>query len=171
VLPGVGAFGDCKAGLEAIPGLLEALRTRVQIDKRPFLGVCVGMQLMAERGEERGDHAGLGLVPGVVRRLDTMGVPERLPHMGWSPLHLTEDGRAHPLADALQEAPVYFVHSFALEAAGGAPVLAEADYGGRFPALIGRDNLVGAQFHPERSQHAGLAFLARFLTWTPETAA
>ena len=159
VLPGVGAFGACAAGLRAIPGMVEAMEERVLRGGAPFLGVCVGMQLMADAGEELGTHAGLGWLPGTVRPLDPApGV--RVPHMGWNDVTPT---RPHPL---IERGEAYFLHGFAFEGED-ADVLARTDHGGPVTAAIGRDNIAGVQFHPEKSQRFGLALLERFLTWRP----
>lgn len=157
VLPGVGAFGACARGLRAIDGMVEALEARVLGLGAPFLGVCVGMQLMAERGEELGVHQGLGWVRGTVRHLRPS--PEiRVPHMGWNDVvPVTE----HPL---IRPGEAYFLHSFAFE---GENVLATTDHGGPVAAAIGRDNIAGVQFHPEKSQRYGIALLERFLKWRP----
>jgi glutamine amidotransferase len=157
VLPGVGAFGACAAGLRGIEGMVEALDRRVRGDGAPFLGVCVGMQLMAERGEELGVHEGLGWVPGVVRALPASS-EVRIPHMGWNDVI---PSAPHPLIEAGE---AYFLHSFAFE---GGDVLATTVHGGPVTAAIGRDNMVGVQFHPEKSQRFGLALLERFLEWRP----
>lgn len=157
VLPGVGAFGACAAGLRAVPGMVEALEERAVRGGVPFLGVCVGMQLMATRGLEHGAHAGLGWIAGEVAAVPAQpGV--RVPHMGWNDVTPTAD---HPL---LQPGEAYFLHSFAFT---GAHVLATTDHGGTVTAAIGRDNLLGVQFHPEKSQAYGLALLSRFLEWRP----
>ena len=157
VLPGVGAFAACAAGLRAIPGMPEALDRRVRGEGAPFLGVCVGMQLMADTGEERGVHAGLGWIPGTVRALPpSPGV--RVPHMGWNDVVPVE---THPL---IEPGEAYFLHSFAFE---GAHVLATTEHGARITAAIGRDNMAGVQFHPEKSQRYGIALLERFLKWKP----
>jgi glutamine amidotransferase len=157
VLPGVGAFAACAAGLRAIPGMTEALDRRVRGEGAPFLGVCVGMQLMADTGEERGVHAGLGWIPGTVRALPpSPGV--RVPHMGWNDVVPVE---THPL---IEPGEAYFLHSFAFE---GAHVLATTEHGARITAAIGRDNMAGVQFHPEKSQRYGIALLERFLKWKP----
>ncbi|HEY0269825.1 MAG TPA: imidazole glycerol phosphate synthase subunit HisH [Sphingomonas sp.] len=160
VLPGVGAFAACMGGLAALPGMIEALETRVLKDAAPFLGICVGMQLLADRGEEMGGHAGLGWIGGTVRHLT--GAPGlKIPHMGWNDVVPT---RPHPL---IVPGEAYFLHSYAFEAADPANVLATTDHGGPVTAAVGRDNLIGVQFHPEKSQNYGLAFLARFLEWRP----
>jgi imidazole glycerol-phosphate synthase subunit HisH len=157
VLPGVGAFGAAMRALEAVPGMIEALNDTVVAGGRPFLGVCVGMQLMADAGEERGVTRGLGWANGVVRAIE----PRRdlkVPHMGWNDVRPTTP---HPLITAGE---AYFLHSFAYD---GPDVLAETDHGGPVVAGIGRDNMAGVQFHPEKSQRYGLALLARFLAWRP----
>ena len=171
VLPGVGAFGDCRRGLEALPGMIEALEEAVIERGRPFLGICVGMQLMATRGLEHGTHPGFGWIPGDVVPLEPApagpdGRPLKVPHMGWNVLALL--AVTHPLLANLGPAPyVYFVHSYHLAAAHDAHALAKADYGGPVTAIVGRDNMVGTQFHPEKSQAAGLTLLANFLRWHP----
>jgi glutamine amidotransferase len=157
VLPGVGAFGACAAALRATEGMVEALNERVIDGGVPFLGVCVGMQLMADAGHEMGEHAGLGWVSGEVRAIaPAEGV--RVPHMGWNDVVPTSP---HPL---IEPGEAYFLHSFAFT---GGDVLATTDHGGALTAAIGRDNLAGVQFHPEKSQRYGLALLARFLEWRP----
>jgi glutamine amidotransferase len=157
VLPGVGAFGACAAALRAADGLVEALEEAALRDAKPFLGVCVGMQLMADAGEEHGEHAGLGWLPGRVRRLEPYE-GTKVPHMGWN--DVTPLGE-HPL---LVRGEAYFLHSYAYD---GARLLALTDHGGPVTAAIGRDNLLGVQFHPEKSQRYGLELLARFLAWRP----
>ena len=158
VLPGVGAFGACAAALRGIPGMVEAVEQRVRREGAPFLGVCVGMQLMAEAGEELGVHAGLGWIPGTVRRLAPGDPAAKVPHMGWNDVTPTAP---HPL---IAPGEAYFLHSYAFT---GADVLAVTDHGGPVTAAIGRDNLLGVQFHPEKSQRYGIALLERFLAWTP----
>jgi imidazole glycerol-phosphate synthase subunit HisH len=167
VLPGVGAFGDCRAGLDSRPGLMAALEDVVRRDKRPFMGICVGMQLFADEGREHGVHPGFGWIPGWVERL--ADAPERkIPHMGWNDLILTGRGETHPVFRNLPNGgQVYFVHSFAMTAAEPADVLATTEYSGTITAAVGRDNIVGTQFHPEKSQAVGLAVIRNFLTWTP----
>ena len=165
VLPGVGAFGDCMAGLSAIPGMIDALRLAVLERGVPFLGICVGMQLLAGVGREFGDHAGLGWIPGEVARLAPSDPPLKIPHMGWNELRIAHP---HPVLAGIETgADVYFVHSYAMRPADPSHVLATADYGGAFAAMVGRDNIVGTQFHPEKSQAVGLALLANFLAWRP----
>jgi glutamine amidotransferase len=164
VLPGVGAFADCMAGLAALPGMLEALEEAVRRKGRPFLGICVGMQLMAERGVEFGAHPGLGWLAGEVARIAPADSRLKVPHMGWNQLEIA---RPHPLFDGLGERPfVYFLHSYAFRPAEPA-TLAETEYGGPVCAAVGRDNLLGVQFHPEKSQDAGLRLIANFLRWRP----
>ncbi len=158
VLPGVGAFGACAAALRAADGLVEALEEAVLRDGTPFLGVCVGMQLMADAGEEHGTHAGLGWLPGRVTRLEPGEAGTKVPHMGWN--DVTPLGE-HPL---LARGEAYFLHSYAYHGAG---LLAVTEHGGPVTAAIGRDNLIGVQFHPEKSQRYGLALLGRFLEWRP----
>ena len=165
VLPGVGAFGDCMAGLNAIPGMIEALNKAVLRRGAPFLGICVGMQLLASIGREFGDHAGLGWIPGEVVRLTPADPALKIPHMGWNEIAIA---RPHPLlAGVGTGANVYFVHSFCMRPSDPSHVLAAADYGGAFAAVVGRDNVVGTQFHPEKSQATGLTLLANFLKWQP----
>ncbi len=167
VLPGVGAFADCRAGLLARPGLLDALTAAVIDDKKPFLGICVGMQLLADEGREHGAHPGLGWIPGLVTRL-AEGPGLKIPHMGWNELSLSPTGVAHPLFRGIAPgAQVYFVHSYALAPARAEDVLATADYGQTITAAVGRGNIVGTQFHPEKSQTIGLSVIRNFLTWIP----
>ncbi|MGE0044913.1 MAG: imidazole glycerol phosphate synthase subunit HisH [Hyphomonadaceae bacterium] len=161
VLPGQGAFADCMAGLKGRPGLVEALERSVRKDAKPFLGICVGMQLLAERGLEHGETPGLGWIGGVCRKLDAGG--ERLPHMGWNAAAPT---RPHPVLDALQPRTfMYFAHSFVLDAPDR--VAAWTEHGESFASAVADQNILGVQFHPEKSQAAGLALLARFLDWKP----
>jgi glutamine amidotransferase len=158
VLPGVGAFGACATALRATPGMIEAMEQRVRAEGAPFLGVCVGMQLMADAGEEMGAHAGLGWIAGRVRKLDPGTMEAKVPHMGWNDV---VPAGPHPL---LVRGEAYFLHSYAFE---GADVIATTDHAGPVTAAIGRDNLLGVQFHPEKSQAYGLALLKRFLQWRP----
>lgn len=165
VLPGVGAFADCRRGLAAIDGLEQALEESVRARGRPFLGICVGMQLLADRGLEHGSCAGLGWIPGEVRALEPADGRLKIPHMGWNRLLLPE--RPHPVLSGLEPgAFVYFVHSYAF-AGRPADAAAACDYGGRFTAAIARDNLFGTQFHPEKSQDNGQRLIAGFLRWSP----
>lgn len=158
VLPGVGAFAHCMNALSSIDGMVEALNQTTGPGGKPFLGICVGMQLMAEAGEEHGRHAGLGWIPGTVRMLEPGDPAIKIPHMGWNDV-LPEP--THPLIEAGE---AYFLHSYAFE---GANVLATTDLGGPVTAAIGAGNRIGVQFHPEKSQRYGLAFLSRFLAWRP----
>lgn len=156
VLPGVGAFGACAAALRAIPGMVAALERRVLDERAPFLGICVGMQLLAEAGEEFGEHPGLGWFEGRVKRLAPADPAARVPHMGWNAVTPLAD---HPL---LADGEAYFLHSYAYAGNG---VVAITDHGGSVTAAIGRDNILGVQFHPEKSQRYGIALLERFLAW------
>lgn len=163
VLPGVGAFAQCIGALRGADGIEDAMRAAVLERGRPFLGICVGMQLLATEGHEHGVHAGLGWLPGKVTRLAPDDPALKIPHMGWN--------RVEPVAGVHGEPPpagdAYFVHSYRFDPDDRAAVLAEADHGGRFPAVVGRDNLLGLQFHPEKSQAFGLAVLRRWLAWRP----
>jgi glutamine amidotransferase len=166
VLPGVGAFGDCRRGLEGLPGMVEALESVALGAGRPFLGICVGMQLMATLGREHGEHAGLDWIPGEVVELEPDDPALKVPHMGWNELEVRRPG--HPVLNGLaQGVHAYFVHSYHFAAAQPEHVLATTDYGGPITAMVGRDNLIGTQFHPEKSQKAGLRLLANFLNWRP----
>ncbi len=163
VLPGVGAFADCKRGLSEVPGMLEALDEVVHRRARPFLGICVGMQLMAERGREFGVTEGLGWIKGEVVKLEPADPSLKIPHMGWNELTIH---RPHPLLAGLPEgAHAYFVHSYRFTLDDPDTLIASVDYGGSFPVVIGRDNMVGTQFHPEKSQATGLALIGNFLRW------
>ncbi|KAA0580248.1 imidazole glycerol phosphate synthase subunit HisH [Azospirillum sp. B21] len=163
VLPGVGAFADCKRGLSEVPGMLEALEEVVHRRGRPFLGICVGMQLMAERGREYGVTEGLGWIRGEVVKLEPADPALKIPHMGWNELNIRHQ---HPVLAGLPEgAHAYFVHSYQFKLDDPDTLIASADYGGPFAAVVGRDNLVGTQFHPEKSQATGLALIANFLRW------
>jgi len=168
VLPGVGAFADCRRGLDAVSGMVEALNTRVRQQGRPFLGICVGMQLMAERGREYEVTAGLGWIPGEVDRITPSDPGLKIPHMGWNTLN---EVRPHKLLAGIPVGPqglhAYFVHSFHLKTAEPASLVAQADYGGLVTAIVGRDTVVGTQFHPEKSQRLGLKLIANFLQWAP----
>jgi glutamine amidotransferase len=168
VLPGVGAFADCRQGLDAIPGMIDALETAVRKNGRPFFGICVGMQLMAERGREIQVTPGLGWIAGEVDRIAPSDPALKIPHMGWNTLNML---RPHPLLADIPLGPdglhAYFVHSYELKTARRAELVAQADYGGPLTAIVGRDNMVGTQFHPEKSQKLGLKLIANFLKWTP----
>ncbi|MBD8546157.1 imidazole glycerol phosphate synthase subunit HisH [Sphingomonas sp. CFBP 8760] len=158
VLPGVGAFGACAGALRSIDGMVEAMSTRVRQQGTPFLGVCVGMQLMADAGEEMGTHPGLGWIAGRVRKLEPGTMDAKVPHMGWNDVVPVTP---HPLVRAGE---AYFLHSYAFD---GDDVIAVTDHAGPVTAAIGRDTMLGVQFHPEKSQSYGLALLERFLTWAP----
>ncbi len=166
VLPGVGAFADCKQGLEALPGMVDALERAVVEQARPFLGICVGMQLLATTGREHGEHAGLGWIPGEVVALAPADPSLKIPHMGWNELSLK--GPGHPLFEGIAAGShAYFVHSYGYACADPAHVLATVEYGGAVTAVVGCDNMVGTQFHPEKSQATGLRLITNFLTWRP----
>lgn len=166
VLPGVGAFADCMSGLTALDGMVEALDQAVLRDRRPFLGICVGMQLMATVGREHGDHRGLGWIDGEVVALTPSDPGLKIPHMGWNQLQPTD--RSHPVLAGVQPgAHAYFVHSYRFSPSDPADTLATTDYGGAVAAIIGRHNMVGTQFHPEKSQATGLRLITNFLEWTP----
>jgi glutamine amidotransferase len=165
VLPGVGAFGDCWQGLNALDGMVEALEEAVMRRTCPFLGICVGMQLMATRGLEHGEYPGLGWIPGDVVQIEPADPALKVPHMGWNDLSIV---RPHPvLAELPAGAHMYFVHSYQFRLDDAANLLATVDYGGPVSAVIGRDNMIGSQFHPEKSQQSGLAFIGAFLRWKP----
>ena len=165
VLPGVGAFADCMRGLSSIPGMVAALEDAVLKRGVPFLGICVGMQLMASVGREHGDHAGLGWIGGEVVRIAPSDPALKIPHMGWNELRIA---RPHALTQGMSDgAETYFVHSYEFRPRDPAHTIATTDYGGRIAAIVGRDNIAGTQFHPEKSQAVGLALLGRFLTWRP----
>jgi glutamine amidotransferase len=167
VLPGVGAFADCMNGLRALSGMVEALEEAVRKRGVPFLGICVGMQLMATCGREHGTHAGLGWIEGDVVRMNPSDPALKVPHMGWNTLNLR---RSHPVLAHLagaREPHAYFVHSYCLAPLRRDEVLAETDYGGALAAIVGRDNMIGTQFHPEKSQTVGLQLLQDFVRWRP----
>jgi len=165
VLPGVGAFGDCMNGISSIHGMIDGLRDTVLKRGVPFLGICVGMQLLASVGREFGDHAGLGWIEGEVIRLTPNDPALKIPQIGWNELNITQP---HPLfANIAVGSHAYFVHSYAMKTTGADHVLATADYGGAFAAAVGRDNIAGTQFHPEKSQAVGLTLLGNFLEWRP----
>ncbi len=168
VLPGVGAFADCKRGLVAVDGMIEALEESVHNRATPFLGICVGMQLMASRGLEYETTPGLGWIAGDVGPITPADPSLKIPHMGWNTLWAHVE---HPLLAGIPTGPTglhaYFVHSFHLHAAASEDVVAEADYAGPITAIVAKDNMVGTQFHPEKSQRLGLTLLANFLAWRP----
>jgi glutamine amidotransferase len=168
VLPGVGAFADCRHGLDAVPGMVDALEEAVRGKGRPFLGICVGMQLMAERGREYVVTDGLGWIKGEVDKISPSDPALKIPHMGWNTL----SARAkHALLDGIPLGPdglhAYFVHSYELRPQDIDDLVAQADYGGPVTAIVGHDSMVGTQFHPEKSQKLGLALIANFLKWKP----
>ena len=168
VLPGVGAFADCRRGLDAVAGMVEALNDSVRGRARPFLGICVGMQLMAERGREYEVIPGLGWIPGEVDRIAPSDPTLKIPHMGWNTLKLA---RTHALFDGIptgeQGLNAYFVHSYHLVPSDRRALVASTDYGGEITAFVAKDNMAGSQFHPEKSQKLGLALISNFLKWKP----
>ena len=168
VLPGVGAYADCRAGLDAVPGMVEALEEAVMTNGRPFLGICVGMQLMSERGLEKTTTKGLGWIVGDVVEMEPSDPALKIPQIGWNTIKLAKD---HPLFDGISTGDdglhAYFVHSYHLATARTEDLLATTDYGGKVTAAVARDNMVGTQFHPEKSQKLGLALIANFLRWSP----
>lgn len=168
VLPGVGAFADCKRGLDAVSGMVEAMTEGVHKKGKPFLGICVGMQLLAEKGLEHGETKGLGWIKGVVDRIAPSDAALKIPHMGWNTLTAL---REHALLRGLPTGPTglhaYFVHSYHFVPADRGDVAAETEYGGPVTALIAHGNLAGTQFHPEKSQMLGLGLIANFLKWSP----
>ncbi len=161
VLPGVGAFGNCIAALRAIPGLVAAMERRVKDDGVPFLGICVGMQLLADTGEEHGVHKGLGWIGGAVRAMAPADPDSRVPHMGWNKV------RVSPAKTLLEPGEAYFLHGFELADCPPSAIAATTDHGGPVVAAVARDSIIGVQFHPEKSQRYGIAFLERFLAWKP----
>ena len=168
VLPGVGAFADCKRGLEEVPGMIDALEEAVQERGKPFLGICVGLQLMAERGLEHGVTPGLGWIKGEVRAIAPSDPDLKVPHMGWNTLRLV---RANPLLEGVPTGEgglhAYFVHSYHLVPEVKDDLVASTDYGGPITAFVAKDNMAGTQFHPEKSQKLGLELIANFLRWKP----
>ena len=168
VLPGVGAFADCRRGLDGVDGMVDAMTEAVRRNGRPFFGICVGMQLMASRGLEYETTLGLDWIGGDVKPIEPEDAGLKIPHMGWNTLH---PQREHPLLDGIETGPnglhAYFVHSFALEPENQDEVMAVTDYGGPLTAVVARDNMAGTQFHPEKSQKLGLALIANFLKWRP----
>ena len=168
VLPGVGAYADCAAGLHAVAGMWEAVEETAISRARPFLGICVGMQLMSQRGLEKTVTKGLGWIPGDVKEITPSDPALKIPQIGWNTIELL---RPHPLFSGIETGPkglhAYFVHSYHLDARNPAELVATADYGGPVTAAVARDNLVGTQFHPEKSQALGLALITNFLKWRP----
>ena len=170
VLPGVGAFAECMTGLKAVPGMVEALREKVLKEGAPFLGICVGMQLLATVGVEFGRHAGLGWIAGEVVKITPNDFPAneeplKIPHMGWNEIKKVQ---SHPLLEGIPDnAHAYFVHSFQLKTVLPEDLIATTDYGGPLTAMVGNENIAGTQFHPEKSQATGLKLLENFLSWRP----
>lgn len=168
VLPGVGAFADCRRGLDAVPGMIAAMTDAVKGAGKPFLGICVGMQLMAERGLEHETAIGLGWIKGDVVEIKPSDPSLKIPHMGWNTLDVK---RPHALLDGIPTGAdgwhAYFVHSYHMLAKVDADIIATTQYGGAVTALVGHDNIAGTQFHPEKSQRLGLALIANFLRWRP----
>ncbi len=168
VLPGVGAFQDCKQGFFGIPGMVDVLEERVIAKARPFLGICVGMQLMATRGLEHGIEPGLDWIAGDVAMIDPDDADLKIPHMGWNTLDIVND---HPVLSGIETGlaglHAYFVHSYALQPVAPAHQIATTDYGGPVTAIVARDNMIGTQFHPEKSQRLGLKLIANFVEWSP----
>lgn len=168
VLPGVGAFADCRHGLDALDGMVAALNEAVRVKARPFFGICVGMQLMATRGKEYVTTEGLDWIAGDVEKIAPNDPGLKIPHMGWNTLSVK---RAHPVLEGLPLGDdgrhAYFVHSYHINAANDADVVARAEYGGPVTAIVARDTAIGTQFHPEKSQRFGLALISNFLKWTP----
>ncbi|MEA1619985.1 imidazole glycerol phosphate synthase subunit HisH [Erythrobacter sp. T5W1-R] len=164
VLPGVGAFRACAEGLRAIPGMVDAMTERVQVGGAPFLGICVGMQLLADCGLEFGTHPGLGWIAGEVRLIAPADASIKVPHMGWNDVALMPHAKHHPV---IEEGEAYFLHSYHFAAAHPGDVAAMTDHGEGLVAAVARDNILGVQFHPEKSQAYGLATLRRFLEWYP----
>ncbi|MBU1757290.1 MAG: imidazole glycerol phosphate synthase subunit HisH [Alphaproteobacteria bacterium] len=164
VLPGVGSFKSCAEGLRAIDGAVEAMTERVMVGGAPFLGICVGMQLLASRGLEHGMTEGLDWISGEVRPIEASDATIKVPHMGWNDVAMTPHARNH---DLVEPGEAYFLHSFHFHADSGADVVAMTDHGGGLTAAVGRDTVLGVQFHPEKSQGYGLALLERFLEWRP----
>jgi len=168
VLPGVGAFADCRKGLDALDGMVDAMTQAVRDKARPFFGICVGMQLMATQGKEHVTTPGLDWISGDVEKIAPRDESLKIPHMGWNTLDLI---REHPVLEKLplgdKGRHAYFVHSYHLAAASEGDVVARADYGGPLTAIVARDTMFGTQFHPEKSQRFGLALIANFLKWKP----
>ena len=164
VLPGVGAFADCEAGLDALDGMTEALRERVLIGGKPFLGICVGMQLLATTGYEREVTNGLDWLPGQVRKLEVDSTAYKIPHMGWNTIDVL---KSHKVLEGLDGESVYFVHSYAFRPDDLCNCLATTAHGASFASVVGHNNVIGTQFHPEKSQHVGLRLIKNFLEWRP----
>jgi imidazole glycerol-phosphate synthase subunit HisH len=165
ILPGVGAFADCMAGLTSIDGMVPALEEAVMGHGKPFLGICVGMQLLADVGLEHGRTAGLGWIAGTVEMIEVSDPSLKVPHMGWNNLELKSDHAV--LGGINNDDHAYFVHSYHFKTSNPINTLAQVNYAGRITAMVGRDNIIGTQFHPEKSQGLGLKFLENFLKWSP----
>ena len=166
VLPGVGTFADCKRGLTAVDGMSDAVHRAVREGGRPFLGICVGMQLMASRGREHGVTDGFGWLEGEIDAIKPIDTSLKIPHMGWNELTFAE--ARHPVLKGLDDdTHAYFVHSYHMVCSDYADIIASTDYGGPVTAAVGRDNLIGTQFHPEKSQATGLKLIKNFLNWSP----
>ncbi|WP_102868144.1 imidazole glycerol phosphate synthase subunit HisH [Pseudovibrio exalbescens] len=169
VLPGVGAFADCRRGLRAVSGMEEALQEAVITRGRPFFGICVGMQLLAQRGLEFETSEGLGWIPGDVTTMELDDPALKIPHMGWNTIDV--HGETHPTLKGIKTGPdgqhAYFVHSYHFAVSNPTHCLASFSYGGTFTAMVGRDNMIGTQFHPEKSQKLGLQLISNFLSWAP----
>lgn len=172
VLPGQGAFGDCIDGLKKVDGMVDALCENVLQRGKPFFGICVGMQLLASRGLEFGVHEGLGWIPGDVVKMTPVDSSLKIPHMGWNEM-VWDNQKPHPVLRGITKKPdgefpdFYFVHSFVFECKNSDHVAGRCDYGGHFTAMVAKDNIIGTQFHPEKSQKAGLELIAGFLNWNP----
>ena len=172
VLPGQGAFGDCIAGLKKVDGMVDSLNEYVLQRGVPFFGICVGMQLMASRGLEFGEHEGLGWIAGDVRKIEPQDATLKIPHMGWNTLRMN-DNDMHPVLRGITKKPdgtypdFYFVHSFVFDCKDTAHVAAWCEYGEKFAAIVAKDNMIGCQFHPEKSQRAGLDLIRGFIHWKP----
>jgi len=168
ILPGVGAFADCRRGLLAIDGLKDAIQEKVRNEGKPFLGICVGMQLMAVEGHEFGVHKGMGWMDGTIRAVTPSDSALKIPHMGWNDVTLTDAGKNHPVANVFSPGDhAYFVHSYHMVLQDTNSLLATAEYGGLVTAIVGNANMIGTQFHPEKSQVVGQKFLKAFLEWRP----
>ena len=162
VLPGVGAFADCMNGVKEIDGMVEALSEQVLVKKKPFLGICVGMQLLAKKGFEHGEHAGLGWLDATVKKIEPKDKTLKVPHMGWNNLNLKKDSKL--FAGIKEGDHAYFVHSYFIECKDSSDVLAETEYGGKVTAAVNKGNIFGVQFHPEKSQELGLKLISNFIS-------
>jgi len=168
VLPGQGAFGDCMDGLKAVEGMIEALEENVRQQKKPFLGICVGMQLLATRGLEYGEHQGLDWISGDVIAIEPDNKSLKIPHMGWNTVKYNQGTDFGALNSQKEDAHFYFVHSFMFNCKNSKHILGQTNYGGNVTAIVGHANIIGTQFHPEKSQEAGLQLLHDFLLWNPD---